>query len=206
MEDKPSWIEGFIPEEFKKDDLFSIIEFFVIHSPCIGSSTNPKPPSVIGKPVTEYGWSKRWQNYRNPNSLNYILRNASTNFALIYSATGSNDMKQACEKAGLLNDFPAKTEKECAAFSLTDQNQFLSLFRHIRNAFAHCRINMLPIDNKTDNNIDNKDMMLFFEDIGQKRNEGIPVSARIMLRKSTLLEWIHIIEGGPQNNPDQPIT
>jgi hypothetical protein len=191
-EEKPAWLEWLVPEKFYDADLFRIVVFFVFHSPCIGSTTNPKPPSAMGKPVSKYGWSEKWGNYRNPKSLNHILRSASTNFTLIYSATGNNDMQQACKKAGLLTDFPTDVGLECAAISPSDQNQFLSLFRHIRNAFSHSRLNMRELSDG--------DLLFIFEDVAiNKKPEGTPVSARIKLRKSTLLKWINIIEAGPQS-------
>ena len=188
-EDTPAWLEWIVPESFNATELFRIVTFFVFHSPCVGTTNKPQPASAMCKPITDYGWSAKWGNYRNPNSLNYILRNSCTNFSLIYSATGNNDMQQACDKADLLVDFPHKLNVERAAISISDQNQILSLFRHIRNAFAHSRINMYPLDDG--------DVMFLFEDIAKRKSEGIPVSARMLLRKSTLLNWITIIEAGP---------
>lgn len=69
------------------------------------------------------------------------------------------------------------------------RNQFLSVFYHLRNAFAHCRINM----------IDYEDECIFIlEDIvpNQKNEHKQKLSARMIIRKSTLLKWIDIIEEG----------
>lgn len=191
-EDKPAWVKWIVPEKFNDWDLFRIVIFFVFHSPCTGTTNTPGCPSAMGKPLTEYGWSEKWGNYRTPGSLNNILREASSNFALIFSATGNNDMLQACQKANMLADFPSKLDDERAAITISDRNQFLSLFRHIRNAFSHGRINM--------HEMADGDLMFIFEDVGRKNSTGTPVSARILLRKSTLLKWIEIIEAGPQTS------
>lgn len=34
------------------------------------------------------------------------------------------------------------------------------------------------------------------EDIGSRNKKGLPVSTRMIIKKSTLLNWIDIIEGG----------
>ncbi|MCF0133406.1 MAG: hypothetical protein HUJ72_06030 [Blautia sp.] len=104
-------------------------------------------------------------------------------------------MQQACQRANLLENFPKNLDEERAAVSISDQNQFLSLFRHIRNAFSHGRINM--------HETKDGDLMFIFEDVGRKVSGGIPVSARMLLRKSTLLKWIDIIEAGPQTASEE---
>lgn len=68
------------------------------------------------------------------------------------------------------------------------KNQFISVFYHLRNAFAHGRLNMIDIGLKDD-------YVFIFEDI-QKKKEMCKVTARMILRKSTLLKWIDIIEAG----------
>ena len=197
VEDTPAWVEWIVPEKFNNWELFRIVVFFVFHSPCVGTSSTSGCPSAMGKPITEYGWSEKWGNYRTKGTLNNTLRNACSNFAFLFSATGNNDMLQACQKADLCIGFPHALDIERVAISISDKNQFLSLFRHIRNAFSHGRINM--------HEMADGDLMFIFEDIGRKKPEGIPVSARMLLRKSTLLKWIDIIEAGPQASNEEVI-
>lgn len=194
-EDRPAWVEWIVPEKFNDWELFRIVVFFVFHSPCVGTTDSSGGPSAMGKPLAEYGWSEKWGNYRTQGTLNNILRNASSDFSFLYSATGNNDMLQACQKANLCDEFPQNIDIERAAISISDKNQFLSLFRHIRNAFSHGRINM---HETTDG-----DLMFIFEDVGRKKSEGVPISARMVLRKSTLLRWIEIIEAGPQSSDEE---
>lgn len=189
-EDRPTWIDWIVPERFDDLELFRIVVFFVFHSPCVGTSSTPGSPSAMGRPIATYGWNEKWGNPRKQGTLNNILRNASSNARFMFSAMGNNDMLQACEKANLYKDFPNETGVERAAFTISDKNQFLSLFRHIRNAFSHGRINMYEMADG--------DLMFIFEDIGRKKSGKHPTSARILLRKTTLLRWIEIIEAGPQ--------
>lgn len=68
------------------------------------------------------------------------------------------------------------------------KNQFMSVFYHIRNAFAHGRLNMVDVDG---------DCVFILEDVQpNKKEEKLKVSARMIIKKSTLLRWIDIIEGG----------
>lgn len=183
-EETPTWLEWVDFRRLNDEKLFRIVTFYVFHSPC----TKPKPLSAMSRPITDYGWSQKWANYRTPTSLNYILRKASTTSSLIYSAVGNNDIQQACEKADLLDNFPSNIDRERVAIALSDQNQFLSLFRHIRNALSHGRLSMKALSDG--------DVSFILEDIATNR---VNVSARMILRRSTLLKWIEIIENGPIN-------
>lgn len=102
-------------------------------------------------------------------------------------------MDDALEKADLLNCFPSDYSRERICIYDNQKNQFLSVFYHIRNALAHCRLNMINIDS---------DCVFIFEDIQPNKNaEQLKVSARMILRKSTLLKWIEIIENGENEYP-----
>ena len=66
------------------------------------------------------------------------------------------------------------------------ENQSLSMFYHIRNALAHGRMNMVDVDGEC---------IFIFEDVKKEKNK-CKVSARMILKKSSLLQWIDIIESG----------
>lgn len=58
----------------------------------------------------------------------------------------------------------------------------------LRNAFAHCRLNMVDSDGEC---------VFIIEDVKANKNDNkVKVSARMILRKSTLLKWIDLIEHG----------
>lgn len=174
----PDWIRWIAPEHFNDQDLFKIIIFFVFHSPCSNLSS-------MGKTLDEYGWSAPW---RKPYYLNKQLRQASLYELVVYSAKGYNEMDVALEKADLKETFPSDFSRERICIYDNQGNQFLSVFYHIRNAFAHCRLNMVDVDG---------DCVFIFEDVQPKKNSNqLKVSARMILRKSTLLKWIDLIENG----------
>ena len=174
----PDWIRWIAPEHFNDQDLFKIVIFFVFHSPCSNLSS-------MGKTLDEYGWSAPW---RKPYYLNKQLRKASLYELVVYSAKGYNEMDVALEKADLKETFPSDFSRERICIYDNQGNQFLSVFYHIRNAFAHCRLNMVDVDG---------DCVFIFEDVQPKKNSNqLKVSARMILRKSTLLKWIDLIENG----------
>lgn len=174
----PDWIRWIAPEHFNDQDLFRIVIFFVFHSPCSNLSS-------MGKTLDEYGWSAPW---RKPYYLNKQLRQASLYELVVYSAKGYNEMDVALEKADLKETFPSDFSRERICIYDNQGNQFLSVFYHIRNAFAHCRLNMVDVDG---------DCVFIFEDVQPKKNSNqLKVSARMILRKSTLLKWIDLIENG----------
>lgn len=174
----PDWIRWIAPEHFNDQYLFKIVIFFVFHSPCSNLSS-------MGKTLDEYGWSAPW---RKPYYLNKQLRQASLYELVVYSAKGYNEMDVALEKADLKETFPSDFSRERICIYDNQGNQFLSVFYHIRNAFAHCRLNMVDVDG---------DCVFIFEDVQPKKNSNqLKVSARMILRKSTLLKWIDLIENG----------
>lgn len=171
-----SWLHWIAPARFNDKELFRIVTFFVFHSPCPMLSS-------MGKTLTEYGWNTPW---RKPYYLNRHLRQSSTNYNLLFSASTYERMSEACQKADFLDNFPSDLSTERIAIYDNKGNQFMSVFYHIRNAFAHCRINMVDVDGEC---------TFIMEDIVKEKTKH-KVSARMILRKSTLIKWIDIIESG----------
>lgn len=174
----PAWMRWIAPEYFNDQDLFRVVIFFVFHSPCSNLSS-------MEKPLVEYGWSAPW---RKPYYLNKQLRQVASIYELIYSAKGYDEMDIALAKADLYDAFPSNLARERICIYDNQGNQFLSVFYHIRNAIAHCRLNMVDVDGEC---------VFIFEDVQLKKNSNqLKVSARMILRKSTLLKWIDLIENG----------
>lgn len=174
----PKWIKWIGPDRFNDKDLFKIVTFFVFHSPCGNLS-------CMRKTLLEYGWSSPW---KNPYYLNRQLRQMASNYELIYSAKSYNEMDAALEKAALKENFPSDFSHERICIYDNQGNQFMSVFYHIRNAFAHCRLNMLDVDGEC--------VFVLEDGLLQKKSDRFKVSARMILRKSTLLKWIELIETG----------
>ena len=170
------WLRWIAPEEFADAELFRIVTFFVFHSPCPNISS-------MGKSLSEYGWNAPW---KKPYYLNKQLRRAASNYNILYSATSCDTLEAALVKANLDVGFPSDLTTERIAIVDSKKNQFQRVFCHIRNALAHCRINMVEV---------NGECVFVMEDT-KKSGERLNVSARMIIRKSTLLNWINIIEGG----------
>lgn len=88
-------------------------------------------------------------------------------------------------------------EKQRTLFTKVDikgcQNEYMSLFYHIRNSLAHGRLTMYA--NK------NKDITFIMEDgkqIGKKEDNMFEVNARIVINKSSLLKIIEILKNLPK--------
>lgn len=133
----------------------------------------------------EYGWKTPW---KKPYHLNRQLKQLASNHELIFSAEKYDEMDSALEKADLKEDFPSDLNRERICIFDSQNNQFMSVFYHLRNAFAHCRLNMVD---------SNGECVFIIEDVKANKNDNkVKVSARMILRKSTLLKWIDLIEHG----------
>ena len=175
----PKWMEWIVPDKFNDADLFKIVTFYLFHCPSESSS-------YMRKSLKEYGWNTPW---RKPYKLNEQLKRATNNPKLIYSSKTLKDMEATLEKANLDNHFPQNIELERVCIYNCKANQFESVFYHIRNSLAHCRLNMLNV---------NGECVFILEDgkPSAKDKSKFEVSARMILYKRTLLKWIAIIENG----------
>lgn len=171
----PQWVHRLPLELFEDRDLLRIIVFFVFHSPCEGLS-------AMGCSLEEYNWKTPW---RKPYWLNKQLKRSASNYKLLYSADSYKAMNEALAKANLLDNFPSDLSTERISAYDCKKNQFQSVFYHIRNAFAHGRFSLVDI---------NGECVLILED--RKNNSSQMISARMILKKSTLIKWIEIIEAG----------
>ena len=163
-------------KQYGQKDIIRIITFFVFHSPCAGTSAQ-------GKSLAEYGWHTPW---KKPYYLNKQLKQTATNQNLLFSASKYEILERTLSEHDCDEHFPPDNKMEAAFFYLDgkkDKSQFLCLFRHIRNAVAHGRVRIINAGKNT---------AFVFEDVNPKNK----ISARIILRKSTLLKWIDMIEAG----------
>lgn len=174
------WVQQLDDSIFENYRFQKIMRFFVIDSPVNGLS-------IRKKDLNSYGWSKPWNKEF---YLNKQLKELSTNEKLIFSAHTYADMEEALTKAEVIKNFPNDTSIEKIVIYNNKNNQFISTFYHIRNSIAHGRFNV--IFNKT-----SEDWIFIFED-GMKnpKNGKFKVSARMILKCSTLLSWIELIKGG----------
>lgn len=177
-EQNAEWLQQIAPERFNDEELFKIVIFFVFHSPCTGLSAR-------GRSLSDYGWDTPW---KKPFKLNLQLKQAAANYELLFSAEKYEKMESALAKADLKENFPSNLGKERICVHNSKKNQFMSVFYHIRNSMAHGRLNMVDVDGEC---------VFIFED-AYRKNDRFRVSARMILRKRTLLNWIELIENGPR--------
>lgn len=180
--DVPAWIDRDSISKFKDANFRKIIDFFIFLNPCKDLCTRADF-SVF------YKWSAPW---KKPYKLNKQLKHNSTNYKLLFSAKTYGDIENALEKANLKDNFPNDITSERICFYNNHKAQFMSVFYHIRNSFAHSRFCIKE---------DGDDWIFVFEDVVGKKVKK--VSARIILKKSTLLKWIEIIEGGEKALSEQ---
>ena len=101
-----NWIQFESYEELNNDDFWKIITFYVFHTPCNNLSAQVKT-------LEDYGWVTPWLK---PYKLNLQLKEASSNFGLIYSVPTRKKLNEALEKAGISKKFPPDKFTEVACF------------------------------------------------------------------------------------------
>lgn len=94
----PVWLDTIVPPEYEDEELYEIILFFVIHSPCSGQSEN-------GISLTERGWKEKPWN--SPKYLKEKLDNVifDTNTRILKMADSKYKMLSEIEKYNLDDDF-----------------------------------------------------------------------------------------------------
>lgn len=181
---KPGWIKKKMSNTYFDDDFKRMMIFYVINTPCVELSFS-------GIALSEYGWGKDiWGNYDWKNYLFGIadLKRGST-FAVAHK---TEQMKEVCEKISMKKDFHRCRDRERIVIYKSRQNEFSSIFHHIRNAFAHGRMAVYECE-------DGSDLIFVLED-GKKSKEQFEVRARMVLKKSTLMKWMEIIQSGKYPN------
>lgn len=188
----PVWLDTIVPPEYEDEGLYEIILFFVIHSPCSGQSEN-------GISLTERGWKEKPWN--SPKYLKEKLDNVifGTNTRMLKICESKYKMLCEIENYNLDDDFFKYREQQRALYAKANkagcENEYMSLFYHIRNALAHGRIAMYPTKNG--------DITFVMEDGKQKGKDAddrFEVSARIVINKSSLLKVIELLKNPPIEN------
>lgn len=179
---KPEWIDKNLSQEtFADENILRIIVFFLFHAPCEGQS-------AMGRTIEEYNWSNPW---KQPYDFEEKLKHMSSNPNLIFMAENYSEMDKKLEDANLTVNFPSDLATERICVHKYYDRQIKSVFYHLRNSFAHGRFNIVNADGET---------VLIFEDVRNKTT--YEVSARMILKISTLLKWIDIIEAGEKEYKD----
>lgn len=193
-------VEGenaFVPKEatWVKENLDSnqlarlinpLLKFFVVESPVPGLSSRIKT-------LESYGWIEPW---KKPQYLNRKIKDCATNTALFWSAATKKDVAARLRDSGLgWSSLDKRNLQEIAVFYDVKKNQTMSVFYHLRNALAHGRF--AAFKNK-------RDIWFVFEDVGPRGSKGdnpnlARLTARIVIKNSTLIKWIRVIQKGPSD-------
>lgn len=188
----PDWLNTFVPDEYEDDDLYEIILFFVIHSPC-------KCQSSKGISLSDRGWkTKPWHS---PKYLKEKLDKAifGDDFRFLKMVERKANLLSEIHSFDLDDNFYTHRDKQRMLYSKVSnkdcENEYMSLFYHIRNALAHGRIAMYPTKKK--------DITFVMEDgkiVGKECDNKFEVSARIVIYKSSLLKIIKLLKNPPIEN------
>ena len=170
------WLHMSVEDAFYDKNYYRIIDFYVLHTPCKSSYT----PRTLEK----LGWKNPWYSSKFRDAFdnvpgfvenqNFCMADSKKGFLTIWNSSS-------------LDDFSTKTPKEFAVFTKAGEgNPRMNLLHHIRNAFAHGRFSVKKYK---------KEFYIYLEDVtGINGLEGIFVSARICLKKSTLITWLDTFE------------
>lgn len=174
----PKWIKKVVPASYADDGLKRIILFYVINTPCVKLSSS-------GIPLSKYGWKKNvWQKGELKEWL-FSLAGLCKNETFFVSEH-ADKTKNLFMMANMNGDFYKKRDREKIAIYKGSYNEFESILYHIRNSLAHGRLAMYEINNSSD-------IMFALEDGVYRKGEFL-VRSRMILKKSTLLKWIDVLE------------
>ncbi len=177
VDEKPAWIVG---DPLRTEEILRVYKFFVMNSPvdCLSSRQ---------KSLLDYGWNTPW---RKPYSMRKKLNHLVGNKDFLFTAQNYDVLDAALTTADLMT-FPPVDYRERAGIHNGKSTQYLSLFFHIRNGFAHGRYNTIQ---------DGDDVIFLMEDVTNKKKWMAigqkTCSARIIIRLSTLTRWMDLIEAG----------
>lgn len=177
----PVWLEDYPIAQEDLSVFHQLMEFYVFYSILPQQSAQRRT-------LQFYGWTEKpWKTNRYLKDL--LMADHFEGKKHFFQAAASYvELADALRKADLGSEDFQKLNEERVAFLNSEKNQFISLFKHIRCAFAHGRVGVKKTEQGS---------MYLLED-GCPEQGRLKVSARMVLRPSTLLNWIKIIREGPQ--------
>ena len=165
-----------IDKELKRHNFQKILSFYLFKIPV-------KDVSSLSIEFSDYGWNK--YNYRKlltlmKESLIATLPKSKSKLAkdniLFYPLKSSDDVEM------VLNSVKEENSNAYIIFKLTSTSKLESIFRHIRNSFAHGNF---YIDSKRNYHLED-----YYHD---------KYTSKILLNEKTLLAWIDVITKGPKD-------
>lgn len=170
------------------EELIGIFDFYLLHAP-IKKDKDEKWNNY--RWLGEYGW-------RGSSDLSQLerllLKNSGMNrFVIVKADTISETIKNMDLEENICVEHPRAVLKMPYQISVNEDGQIVitpkekrmvCLFRHIRNAIAHNRSCLL----------NNGEMLLLEDWENDKKTTKNILSARILIRPQTLIDWIRIID------------
>lgn len=185
VRERPRWIERGIGVEESMRHYSRLTKFYVVGNPVPGLSARRLD-------LKDLGWDAPWSK---PEYLNRKMKDTVRDGDFLWSAEACDEMEEALRKADMLDgwvDWLAPRER--AALHNCKKNQMMSLLYHVRNSLCHGRFTFFKR---------NRAIWIALEDV-KNPGKGSPVgawkqlSARMVLRYSTLLSWQELILAGPK--------
>lgn len=170
------WLQAHISNGFEDNDLFRIVLFYVIFSPC-------RKGSYSRKSIETYGWKNPWHYLDFKEKVDEIA-SLIPEKSYFYN-TAQKNFKTLWESTGFQNDFYNIQNNEFAVFThVGESNSHLDLLHHIRNSLAHGRFTAKKY---------NHEYYMYMEDVNETGGFYL-VNARIVLKKSTLIKLIDFFQ------------
>ena len=182
VNEHPEWI---LVKRFNRKELEALKEIF----PFYVVNTLYDQYSYRGIPVSEYGWSDNVWNTGELKEQLFHVANLSLGHNLIM-VERLDEMSEVCQRQHLGEDFYQYRDQERIVVYVNSRaNLVMSIFKHIRNALAHGRFVLYP---------SGEDYIFVLESVDHALGDLV-VKARMVLRASTLINWMNIITKGPQD-------
>lgn len=176
-------IKSITDMNFDNKQVIDILDFYLFHAPVLKSG---KDADEFGlKSLKSYGWLGNSA----INKLEGQLLKASSiavfcfikSDSITYTLESMDLADEICihhPRAVLKQNCNASIQEDGTAIISQNETRMECLFRHIRNAFAHNHTYLFDNDN------------ILLEDC----DESGKISARILMPKNTLIEWMNIIK------------
>lgn len=175
---KPGWVAR--PVKNKTQNYYKILDFYIVNSICDSISCK-------GKTIREIGWDKDvWKKGFLRKEVLGLICDENSLGEHFFSAKTNAEIRKGINKLNLNKNFHMLREERIVIYKKYNLTQIESIFYHIRNALAHGRFQIYT--NETD-----ETYYVFESGIIKKSIEKIDLKARMILKESTLLKWIDII-------------
>ena len=182
---KNGWLSGDNYKEFKTETYYKILDFFVVNTIC-------EKLSCKGQNLKETAWGKDiWKKGELRKELLGSIDNQSqTNQPSVFFAKNYSDLTDGINNLNIGKDFYKQREEKILVYCKNNLTQIENIFYHLRNAFAHGRFNIY----------EHKKQRYYVFEAAQVNlsKETAKLQARIILKETTLLNWIKIINNPPQ--------